>query len=190
MTLQSTETWFSSSPKRDSILSITPSMFYLITITPFKVLHYYNNTVCSRQRRFYTTTWYTVLQVLSRMMNFWSMPWLCNEWFHHKNLVSPLTMYISLHWSCALTVVIILGMGDLTSIINKCEALPMMPTLCVLYLLVLHCFLVYTMAHSNARICHHSILYCQRISMLLTTQSPSVCIPSDHHTSMKFPLLY
>ncbi len=90
MTLKSTETCFSISTKRDSILSITPSTVYLITITPFKVLHYCK-TVCSRQCRFSTTTWYTVLQVPSKMMNFWSMPWLCtNEWFHHKNLVSPL----------------------------------------------------------------------------------------------------
>ena len=140
MTLQSTETCFSISPKRDPILSITPSKFYLITITPFKVSHYYNNTVCSRQRCFSTTIWYTVSQVPSKMMNFWWMPWLCNEWFHNRSLVSPLTMYSSLHWSCALTVVIILGMGDLTSIINKCEALPMMPTFCVSYLLVLHWF--------------------------------------------------
>ncbi len=134
MTLQSTETCFYISPKRDSILSITPSKFYLITITPFKVSHYYNNTICSRQRRFSTTTWYTVLQVPSNIMNFWWMPWLCNQWFYHKNLVSPLTMHSSLHWSCALTVVMILGMGDLTSIINKCKALPMLPTFCVSHL--------------------------------------------------------
>ncbi len=163
MTLQSTKTCFSISPKRDSIALITPSTFYLITITPFKVLHYYNNTVCSWQRRFSTTTWYIVLQqVPSKVMNFWSMPWLCNEWFHRKIFVSPLTMYSSLHWSCALTVVIILGMGDLTSIINKCKALPMMPTFCVLYLLLLHLLF---------GIHYHT----------------SECIPSNHHTNMTFP---
>ena len=34
--------------------------FTLITITLFKISHYYNNTVCSRQRRCSTTTWYTL----------------------------------------------------------------------------------------------------------------------------------
>ena len=162
MTLQSTETCLSISPKRDSILSITPFKFYLITISPFKVSHYYNNTVCSRQCRFSTTTWYTVSQVPSKMMNFWCMPWLCNQWFHHKNLVPSVTMYSSLPWSCALTVVIILRMDDLTSIIKKCEAFPMMPTFWVSYLLVLHWFF--------------GIHY-----------RTSECIPSNHHTKMKFP---
>ena len=122
------------------VFNNTVEVFPKTQITPFKVSHYYYNNVCSPQHRFSTTTWYTVLQVPSKMMNFWSMPWLCNQCFHHKNLITPLTMYTSLHWSCALTVVIILGMGDLTSIIDKCEALPMMPMICVSYLLVLHWF--------------------------------------------------
>ena len=89
-----TQTWLN--------LSITSSKFSLITITPFKVSHYYNNTISSPQRRFSRTTWYTVSQVPSKMMSFWSMPWLCNQWFHHKKLFLQLQCIVHcikvVHW--------------------------------------------------------------------------------------------
>jgi hypothetical protein len=38
-------------------------------------------------------TWYTVSKAPpSKMMNQKLMPWLCNQWFHHKLIYTPLTI--------------------------------------------------------------------------------------------------
>jgi hypothetical protein len=100
MTLQSTKTCFSTSPKRDSILSITPSKFYLITITPFKVSAGFLVYTTVHQNAYYLVTTILTSSFLSVLTNLIASPFntvnRTNCSFFHKDKFTSRFLHVLL----------------------------------------------------------------------------------------------